>query len=269
MVDMRGALRLAGATNPLLFGPAALAAEVAYNMYPAEKKKPSADKPIGSVVSYLNNQPYQIYAGEEYGPQSVGSYLELRQQDPNRFPRPVGLGAPKPQAKPPASVPPAPPAAPDWNAPAGGGAGGSFEGATTNWGTAQDVGTEGFPADVRTPGKEPGFQEIIELLKTQMSPEARREATSEAIRQYVATSAISQALGAEKSRERYKREVELERIKQWTDLAKTTQQTNLLSQALLGQALIASQQPNANVADILGKGTQAAQSVLGGFQLKT
>jgi len=43
----------------------------------------------------------------------------------------------------------------------------------------------------------------------------------------------------------------------------------MLSQALLGQALISSQQPNANVADILSKGMQAAQSSLGGFQLRT
>lgn len=267
MADIRDTLRFAGAANPLLFGPVALASEIGYNLFPGEKKKPSSDKPIGTVVSYLNEKPYQIYAGEDYGPQSVASYLKLRQQDPNRFPRPTGLAAPQPKAKPPAATPPA--STPDWNAPAGGAAGGSFEESTEGWGTAQDVGAEGFPTDVKTAGKEPGFEELIELLKTQMSPEARRDATNEAIRQYVATTAISQALGAEKSRERYKREVELERIRQWTDLAKTTQQTNMLSQALLGQALIASQQPSANVADILGKGTQAAQSVLGGFQLRS
>jgi hypothetical protein len=141
--------------------------------------------------------------------------------------------------------------------------------ATTDWGTAQDVESGNFPADVKTPGKEPGFEELVKLLETQMSPEARREATNEAIRQFVTTSTISQALGAEKSRERYKREIELERIKSWTDMYKTAQQTNVLSQAMLGQALIASQQPSANVADILSKGTQAAQSVLGGFQLRT
>ena len=269
MVDIRPALRFAGATNPLLFGPAALAAEVAYNMYPGEKKKPSADKPIGSIVSYLNEQPYQIYAGEEYGPQSVGSYLKLRQQDPNRFPRPVGLAAPKPQSKPPASAPPAPSASPDWNSPAGGAAAPPLLDGTAGWGGPQDVNTGTFPAETRTAGSEPGFEKILSFLKDALSPEGRKTATDENIRQFVTTTAVSQALGAEKSRERFKREVELERIKQWTDLAKTTQQTNLLSQALLGQALIASQQPNANVADILGKGTQAAQSVLGGFQLKT
>lgn len=267
MADIREMIRFAGAAAPGIFGPLALANEASYALYPREQKKAEDKKdstPVGKVVSYLNEKPYKIYAGKEYGPQSVASYLKLRQQDPNRFPRPAGLEA---QAKPPASIPPA--GTPDWNAPDGGAAGGSFEGATEGWGTAQDVGAEGFPADVKTAGKEPGFEELIELLKTQMSPEARREATNEAIRQYVATTAISQALGAEKSRERYKREVELERIRQWTDLAKTTQQTNVLSQALLGQALIASQQPSANVADILGKGTQAAQSVLGGFQLRS
>jgi len=46
-------------------------------------------------------------------------------------------------------------------------------------------------------------------------------------------------------------------------------QTNLLSQALLGQAFISAQQPNAAMADVLSKGTQAAQGALGGsFQLK-
>ena len=267
MADIRDVIRFAGAANPILFGPAALAAEVGYSMFPAEKKKKdNLEKQIGSVLSYLNEQPYKIYAGEDYGPQSVASYLKLRQGDPDRFPRPAGL-------KPPVARTPATPpsSGPDWQD--GGGAPGTpnapLPDTATDWGTAQDVETGTFPADVKTPGKEAGFEELIDLLQTQMSPEARREATNEAIRQFVTTSAISQALGAEKSRERYKREIELERIKQWTDLAKTTQQTNVLSQALLGQALIASQQPSANVADILGKGTQAAQSVLGGFQLKT
>lgn len=267
MADIRDVIRFAGAANPVLFGPAALAAEVGYGMFPGEKKKKETlDKQIGAVLSYLNDKPYKVYAGEDYGPQSVGSYLKLRQGDPNRFPRPIGV-------EPPAAKPPAPPAAPpvtspDWQT-GGGAAGGPLPDTTSDWGTAQDVETGSFPADVKTPGKEPGFEELVELLKTQLSPAARREATNEAIRQFVTTSAISQALGAEKSRERYKREIELERIKQWTDLAKSTQQTNLLSQALLGQALVASQQPSANVADILGKGTQAAQSVLGGFQLRT
>jgi hypothetical protein len=267
MVDIRGGLRLAGLTNPLLFGPAALATEVAYNMYPAEAKtRDNLERQIGSVLSYLNEQPYKIYAGEDYGPQSVGSYLKLRQSDPDRFPRPAGLKPPKAQT--PATPAARPPSSPDWQT-GGGAPGGSLPDTTTDWGTAQDVETGNFPADVKTPGKEPGFEELVKLLETQMSPEARREATNEAIRQFVTTSAISQALGAEKSRERYKREIELERIKSWTDMYKTAQQTNVLSQAMLGQALIASQQPSANVADILSKGTQSAQSVLGGFQLRT
>jgi len=264
----RDLLRFAGAAAPFVFGPAAVASEIGYALFPKKQETKDKDQAIGSVVSYLNDRPYEIYAGKDYGPQSIGSYMKLRQTDPNRFPRPMGLGAiqPKPEVKPPAA-PAAPATNPDWQT-SGGGAVPPLSDTTTNWGTAQDVETGTFPTDVRTPGREPGFEEIVELLKTQLSPEARREATNEAIRQFVATSTISQALGAEKSRERYKREVELERIKQWTDLAKTTQQTNLLSQALLGQALIASQQPSVALADVLSKGTQAAQSVLGGFQLK-
>lgn len=262
----RDFLRFAGAALPGLFGPLAVANEASYALFPRNKASENKERAVGTVVSYLNDQPYEIYAGKDYGPQTVGSYLKLRQAAPDQFPRPAGLGAvqPKPQAK--APTPPA--TNPDWQTGTSGGAVPPLGDATADWGTAQDVETGTFPTEARTPGKEPGFEEIVELLKTQLSPEARREATNEAIRQFVATSTISQALGAEKSRERYKREVELERIKQWTDLAKTTQQTNLLSQALLGQALIASQQPSAAMADVLGKGTQAAQSVLGGFQLK-
>jgi hypothetical protein len=196
----------------------------------------------------------------------VGSYLKLRQGDPDRFPRPTGL-------KPPVARTPATPpsSGPDWQD--GGGAPGTpnapLPDTTTNWGTAQDVETGTFPADVKTPGKEPGFEQILDFVEQALSPENRRFLTDESIRQFAATSAISQALGAEKSRERYKREIELERIKSWTDMYKTAQQTNMLSQALLGQALISSQQPNANVADILSKGMQSAQSAIGGFQLRT
>lgn len=267
MADIRDVIRFAGAANPILFGPAALAAEVGYSMFPAEKKKKdNLEKQIGSVLSYLNEQPYKIYAGEDYGPQSVASYLKLRQGDPDRFPRPTGL-------KPPVARTPATPpsSGPDWQD--GGGAPGTpnapLPDTTTDWGTAQDVETGTFPADVKTPGKEPGFEQILDFVEQALSPENRRFLTDESIRQFATTSAISQALGAEKSRERYKREIELERIKSWTDMYKTAQQTNMLSQALLGQALISSQQPNANVADILSKGMQSAQSAIGGFQLRT
>lgn len=262
----RDLLRFAGAAAPFVFGPAAVASEIGYALFPKKQETKDKDQAIGSVVSYLNDRPYEVYAGKDYGPQSIGSYMKLRQTDPNRFPRPMGLGAvqSKPKAKPPA----APATNPDWQTSGGGAVPPLLDDTTTAWGTAQDVSTGTFPAEARRSGSEPGFETILDFLKETLSPEGATLRTNEAIRQFAATTAISQALGAEKSRERYKREVELERIKQWTDLAKTTQQTNLLSQALLGQALIASQQPSVALADVLSKGTQAAQSVLGGFQLK-
>jgi hypothetical protein len=266
MADIRDVIRFAGTAAPAVFGPLALANEASYAFYPRGKAKEDDAAPVGKIVSYLNEQPYKIYAGEEYGPQSVASYMKLRQSDPNRFPRPIGLEAAKPKAIPqpktPVSVPP------NWETPGGAAAGVPLPDATAGWGGPQDVNTGTFPAEARSAGTEPGFEEILKFLQGTLSPEGRKVATDEAIRQFAATSAFSAALGEEKSRQRYKRELELERIKQWTDLAKTTMQTNVLSQAMLGQALIASQQPNAAVADILSKGTQAAQGVLGGFQLR-
>lgn len=267
MADIRDVTRFAGLLAPTVFGPLALAQEANYALYPQIKKKAEANSsPVGEVVSYLNDRPYKIYAGEDYGPQSVASYLKLRQSDPNRFPRPAGLEAAKPRPTPEPKAPPA--ASPNWNAPAGGAAATPLPDATAGWGGPQDVNTGTFPAETRTAGAEPGFEEILSFLKDALSPEGRKTATDEAIRQFVTTTAVSQALGAEKSRERFKREVELERIKQWTDLAKTTMQTNMLSQAMLGQAMIASQQPSAVMADILSKGAQTAQAAVGGFELR-
>lgn len=270
MADVRDALRFAGLFNPLL-APIAAATDLSYNFIPAakdEKQKP-ADRPVGTVTSILGGKPYKVYAGEDYGEQSLGTYLKLRQANPDKFPDIKG-GA-KPTPAPVAGGTTAPVTA-DWAtgsevppAPATGG----LPDATQGWGTPGDIATEQYPGQVQTSGKEPGFENLQNLLEKSLSPEFLKGRTDEAIRQFVATSTISQALGAEKSRERYKREVELERIKQWTDLQKATMQTNLLSQALLGQAFISAQQPNAAMADVLAKGTQAAQGAIGGsFQLK-
>lgn len=272
MADIgREAFRFAGLANPLVFGPLALNTEVAYSLFPSEKPT----QRVGTVISYLNKQPYEIYAGEEYGPQSLGSYLKLRQLNPSKFPLPAGFKAPQakaPQAKTPKAQGTGDtgregPATtnPDWNIPPGG----PIQDPTTTGQTPQDTTAGGFGTEVRKAGSEPGFESLTDIFEKLTSAEFNERLTANQLKSFAVQTAITQALGAEKSRERYKREIELERIKQWTDLAKTTQQTNLLSQALLGQALIASQQPSANVADIIGKGMQAAQTSLGGFQLRT
>ena len=272
MADVRDALRFAGLFNPML-APIAAVSELSYGMIPEageDKEKPSS-RPVGTVTSVLGGKPYKVYAGDEYGDQSLGTYLKLRQANPNKFPEIKGAPKPPTPAAPTGGTA-VPPVTADWE---GGAAGtpsapaGGIPDAAQGWGTPGDIATEQFPAQVQTPGTEPGFENLQKLLEKSLSPEFLKGRTDEAIRQFVATSSISQALGAEKSKERYKREVELERIKQWTDLQKATMQTNLLSQALLGQAFISAQQPSAAMADVLAKGTQAAQGAIGGsFQLK-
>ncbi len=277
MADVRDALRFAGLFNPML-APIAAVSELSYSMIPRvgeDKDKPSS-RPVGTVTSILGGKPYKVYAGEDYGEQSLGTYLKLRQANPGKFPEIKGAAKPPTSGGSSGSGASVPPVTAAWeteaagtpstpaSAPAGG-----IPDATQGWGTPGDIATEQYPAQVQTSGNEPGFENLQKLLEKSLSPEFLKGRTDEAIRQFVATSTISQALGAEKSRERYKREVELERIKQWTDLQKATMQTNLLSQALLGQAFISAQQPNAAMADVLSKGTQAAQGALGGsFQLK-
>ena len=257
--DVRNVIRFAGAFNPALSVLSA-ATELGYGMLSKAKEDEASGRPVGTVTSILGGKPFKVYAGEDYGDQSVDTYLKLRQANPTKFPE--IKGAPKSPTPVTADGEAEAGAAPP--APAGG-----IPDATQRWGTPGDIATEQYPAQVQTSGKEPGFENLQKLLEKALSPEFLKSRTDEGIRQFVATSTISQALGAEKSRERYKREVELERIKQWTDLQKTTMQTNLLSQALLGQAFISAQQPNAAMADILAKGTQAAQGAIGGsFQLK-
>lgn len=266
MAGLQDLARMVGYSNPIT-APVVFAGDL-MGAYLGDKEKEkqkqvAADTArVGEVVSVLNGRPYRIYAGKDYGPQSLESYLALSKTDPKRFPAVKGAVAAPPAAKPPAT----PPTTPDWTG--GGGPSGSIPDETAGWGTAGDITEGGFSEEVKKAGSEPSVEAILDMLQQQLTPEGRKVATDEAIRQFAATSAISQALGAEKSRERYRREVELERIKQWTDLAKTQLQSNVLSQALLGQALIASQQPSAVTADVLSKGSAAAQQALGGFQLR-
>ena len=268
--DVRNVIRFAGAFNPAL-NVLSAATELGYGLLSKDKEDEASGRSVGTVTSILGGKPFKVYAGEDYGDQSVDTYLKLRQANPTKFPE--IKGAPKPPTPGARSgSTPVPPVTADWEAgsapPAPAPAGGIPD-ATQGWGTPGDIATEQYPAQVQTSGKEPGFDILLKLLEKYQSPEFLKGRTDEGIRQFVATSTISQALGAEKSRERYKREVELERIKQWTDLQKTTMQTNLLAQALQGQAFISAQQPNAAMADILAKGTQAAQGAIGGsFQLK-
>lgn len=268
MAGLEDLARMIGYSNPVL-APTIFAGDLIGRYMSgkeAEKKKQQVaeDSRVGTVLSILGGKPNQIYAGKDYGPQSLASYAALSKADPKRFPAIKGApAAPPPTAKPET----VPPVGPDWES--GGGPSGTLPDATAGWGTPGQIGEGTFSEEAKTAGKEPGFEELTKLLQESLSPEYRKAVTDEAIRQYAATTAISQALGAEKSRERYKREVELERIKQWTDLAKTTMQTNVLSQALLGQALVASQQPSSAMADVLSKGSAAAQQqAMGGFQLK-
>jgi hypothetical protein len=249
-------------TAPLVFAGEMMGRYMSGKEEETKKQQAAEDARVGTVLSVLGGKPYQIYAGKDYGPQSLESYIALSKADPKRFPAIKGAPAAPPAAKPKA----APPAAPDWQS--GGGPSGTLPDSTAGYGTPSQIEEGTFSEEARTAGKEPGFEELTKLLQESLSPEYRKATTDEAIRQYAATTAISQALGAEKSRERYKREIELERIKQWTDLAKTTMQTNVLSQSLLGQALLVSQQPSAAVADVLSKGSAAAQQAMGGFQLK-
>ena len=264
-------LRLAGAFLGAPLGPLGMAAgygaapSVAGMFGVGEKKEPK----IGTVLSYLNGKPFEVFAGP-WGKQTVGSYESLRAKAPGTFPAisDAGGAAKPPAAKPPASsTPAAPVTAADWETPAAGAAA-AIGDQTQDWGGPQDIATEGYPAQVQQTGKDPVLEELLATAKSSLSPEFLKGRTDEAIRQFVVTSTVAEALGAEKAEQRRRREVELEKIRQWTDLAKTTTSANLMSQALLGQALIASQQPSAAMADVLGKGAAAAQQVLGPITLR-
>lgn len=262
MADINLGLRLAGALPGAPLAP--LLSMLGYGALPDDSKK--KEPKIGTVLSYLNGKPYEVYAGP-WGKQTVGSYESLRAKSPGTFPAITGTpAAPKPAAKPP-STPAAPVTAADWETPAAGAAA-AIGDQTQDWGGPQDIATEGYPAQVQQTGKDPVLEELLATAKSSLSPEFLKGRTDEAIRQFVVTSTVAEALGAEKAEQRRRREVELEKIRQWTDLAKTTTSANLMSQALLGQALIASQQPSAVMADVLGKGAAAAQQVLGAPTLR-
>ena len=269
MADNNLGLRLAGAFLGAPLGPLGIAA--GYNAAPSvagffggeQKKEPK----IGTVLSYLNGKPYEVYAGP-WGKQTVGSYESLRAKDPGTFPAVAGATAPgkKPSPKTP-SAPAAPVTAADWESPAEGAAA-AIGDQTEGWGGPQDIATEDYPTQVQTTGKDPVLDELLAVAKGSLSPDFLKQRTDEAIRQFVVTSTVAEALGSEKAEQRRRREVELEKIRQWTDLAKTTTTANLMSQALLGQAMIASQQPSASMAEVLGKGAAAAQQVLGPISLR-
>lgn len=261
--------RLAGAALGIPFGPlapivGAVAGPALASVFPSPKKEPK----VGTVLSYLNGKPYKVFAGP-WGPQSVESYESLRAKDPSTFPAVSGMksqeGKPSQStSKLPAPQSGGPGSSVDWGTTSGG----AIESETGTTGTVPEIATETFPAQAQTVGKDPYLDELIRQQRESLSPEFLKARTDEAIRQFAATSAITQALGAEKSEERRRREVELAKINQWTELARSTMQTNLLSQAMLGQAVIAAQQPSASMAEVLSKGTQAAAQVLGAPSLR-
>ena len=213
---------------------------------------------VGTVLSYLNGKPYKVFAGP-WGTQSFETYQKLHYRDPKSFPKLSGTlptSVTEPEVKKPAGAA-APVTAEDWESPR------PEPGAATDV-TAGDVGEQmgKTPAD-------PVLEELLGVAKGSLSPEFLKGRTDEAIRQFVVTSTVAEALGAEKAEQRRRREVELEKIRQWADLTKTATTANLMSQALLGQALIASQQPSAAMADVLGKGAETAQRVLGPLTLRS
>jgi hypothetical protein len=269
MADNNLGLRLAGAFLGAPLGPLGIAA--GYNAAPSvagffggeQKKEPK----IGTVLSYLNGRPYEVYAGP-WGKQTLGSYESLRAKAPGTFPAVGGTAAPdkKPAPKAP-STPAAPVTTPDWERPPEGAAAAIAE-QTEGWGGPQNIGTKDYPAQVQTTGQDPVLERLLTFSEKALTPEFLKQRTDEAIRQFVVTSTVAEALGSDKAEQRRRREVELEKIRQWTDLAKTTTAANVMSQALLGQAMIASQQPSASMAEVLGKGASAAQQVLGPLSLR-
>lgn len=227
----------------------------------------SAFKPttkVGTVLSYLNGKPYKVFAGP-WGEQSFESYETLRARDPKSFPAvsgvlPSSVTKSRPQPSAAASTPPAPPVTDtDWTTPPAGGLGDQTEG----FGTPQDIATENYPAQVQAPGKDPILDEILGLAKGSLSPEFLKARTDEAIRQFAATSAVTEALGAEKSEQRRRREVELAKIDQWTRAFQAKTAADALSNIAMGQAVIAFQQPNVNTLSALNQGATAAAQALG------
>jgi hypothetical protein len=218
---------------------------------------------IGTVTSVLNGRPYKVYAGKDFGEQTFDTYLALRAKDPGRFPEikasPLASSTPPAPTLPAPTLETGPSTAPDWNSQPG----------TTIPGAPADVSAGGFGAEAQKPQADPEIKDLMDLIKKGMSPEYGEQATRRAIQQYAATAAITQALGAGKDEARRRREVELERMRQWTDLQKTTLQTNLLSQAMLGTALIQAQQPNVGAAAIMNTAAQTAANALGSYKLAT
>jgi hypothetical protein len=256
------AATLFGPLGPLGQAAAAYGTSALIDAFTPDKESPYR---VGDVLSYLNKQPYKVYAGPDYGAQSVASYRALQAKDPKSFPAIKGeLLAPAKaesttQASQTAGRGPV-----DWGPKTG-----SVEDQSGTTGTVGDVSAGKVGEQLGTAGEEPGFNTLLEKFgKFIDDPEFRRTLSDERIREFAATQAVTQALGAQKSEERRRREVELEKIKQWTSLATASMNTNLLSQAMLGQAVIAAQQPSASMAEVLSKGTQAAAQVLGSPSLR-
>lgn len=264
-------LRLAGAFLGAPLGPLGSmfgygAAEDLAGAIPSFGKK---EPRVGTVLSYLNGKPYKVFAGP-WGTQSFETYQKLHYSDPKSFPRLSGTlptSVTEPKTKKPSTAA-APVTAQDWERRTGAGAT-----ADENWprpepGAATDVTAGNVGEQMGKTPEDPVFERVLSKLEGVLSPEFRRGVTDENIRQFVVTSTVAEALGAEKAEQRRRREVELEKIRQWTNLAMNTNMSNVLAQGMLGQALLVSQQPSAAMADVLGKGAAMAQQVLGAPTLR-
>jgi hypothetical protein len=258
--------RLAGAIFGAPLGPLGIAAgSVAFPAaagLATESVRSALLPKVGTVFSYLNGKPYKVYAGPEFGSQSLESYSALRRKDPTKFPEITGvIQAPeRPASSAPAVMPaaskspsasasaptPAPVIADDRSA-----------------GTVEQIGAENIGEQMAKQPSDTLLEQLYGLSARSLSPEFLKERTDQAIRQYAATTAITEALGAEKSEQRRRREVELAKIDQWTKAFQAQTSANALQNIAVSQAVIAMQQPNANTVAALQQGAQAAAQVLG------
>jgi len=261
--------RLAGAVFggvlPGLGIPAAAAIEtlipVVGGAFSSAVNKPK----VGTVLSYKGGRPFKVYAGP-WGKQSLESYMALRAKAPNDFPQlsgtlPASLVQPSPAAESrPKPVPPV--TSPGTGAPTTGGTD-NTEKPQTEPGTVGDVsaGKEGETLGSTTP--DPLSERLYGAIDRAFDPAFQDAAVQRNLKQFIATSAISSALGADKSAQRFKREVEIEKIKQWNEAFRAQISANALQNIAVSQAVIAMQQPNANTVAALQQGSNAAAQVLG------
>ena len=263
--------RLAGTVFGGLAGPLGIPTGMAVEALAPLVGRAVSDKisppKIGTVLSYKGGQPFEIFAGP-WGKQSLGSYLKLRARDPGAFPKPSGTLPDTLVESRPAPAAVSRPAVssgsseggstvtdPDWPAPPIRGG----EPGTVGETSAGNVGEQ-----MAKPSTEPMVDRLFGSLEQLLTnPVLRRQLGDESIRQFAAQTAITGALGAEKSAQRLRREKEIATIEQWGKAFQAQTAANALSNIAMGQAVIAFQQPNVNTVSALNQGATAAAQVLG------